>query len=231
MKKDSHALRVPLARRAFFFHRRQSGYLGCWIVLRLCESRSNRLRGGPALKRSPVYLRGVCGAVATLALLLTGCGDVTEPRVPSGSGAPTPTFSHIAYGNGFFDYPSGALLHDQGWTRIQRWWPWDVPPILGDWRIRDSVSGSLGGRAVQLENPPVDVYEVRAIRWDDLSATLGPTSTTPLPAYGTAPRRMDSRTRGSGFGSSTRSRATMGRFAFGRGRVRGRTSHLNGIRR
>ncbi len=123
------------------------------------------------MKRSRVHLRGVGAAVLTLALLFTGCGDVTEPRVPSGSGAPTPTFSHIAYGNGFFDYPSGALLHDHGWTRIQRW---GVPPILGDWRVKDSVSGSLGGRAVQLENPPVNVSDVRAIRWDTLSATLGP---------------------------------------------------------
>lgn len=122
------------------------------------------------MKRSPVYLRGVRAAVLTLGLLLAACGDVTEPSVR----APTPTFSHSAYGNDFFQYPWGVLLHDHGWTRIQRWWPWEVPPILGVWRIRDTVSGALAGRAVQLESPPVDVWDVRAIRWDTLSASLGP---------------------------------------------------------
>jgi hypothetical protein len=109
------------------------------------------------------------GFAVTMALLLTGCalGDVTGSR----EGLPhVPTFSHTPFATGFWQYPLNQLLHEADWTRIA-WWSSGGHPILRDWRVK-SVPGSLGGRAVQLENPPLDAH-YQAIRWDALP-TLGP---------------------------------------------------------
>lgn len=101
-----------------------------------------------------------------MGVLLTACdaGNVTDPTVGSRGGPLIPSANHSPWGTGFWEVDLDGLLHENGWTRIVRW-PSGGQAILGDWRVK-TVPGSLGGRAVQLENPPVDPQDARAIRWD-----------------------------------------------------------------